>query len=51
MFGQVTEDTYDQLVATPNKNKETEGVDARSIQEALEALNVSQAEEDRHPEK
>lgn len=50
---QVSEDAYEQLVAAPNMNRtDPDSVEARSVGEALSALNVSEnPDEDRHPEK
>lgn len=50
---QVTEESYDRLVASPNLNKaDTEVIEARSVGDALSVLNLGDgAEEDRHPEK
>lgn len=44
---------YDQLIATPNRNRaEDDALEARSVGEALSALNVGEdQEEDRHPER
>lgn len=46
-------DKYDELIATPNRNKaEEDTLEARSVGEALSALNVGEdQEEDRHPER
>ena len=50
---QVTADKYDELIATPNRNKaDPDVIEARSVGEALSALKVADdQEEDRHPER
>ena len=50
---QVAEDSYEQLIGTPNLNRaEGEGIEARSVGAALSALDLGgEAEEDRHPER
>ena len=46
----VTEDSYAQLVDTQNVNRDANGVEARSVTEALSALGVKD-DEDKHPER
>lgn len=49
---QVSEDAYHQQVAVPNVNKkDPDAIDARTVEQALEALDVSDTAEDRHPER
>ena len=50
---QVSEESYEQLVDNPNLNKaDGEGIEARSVGEAISALNIGDtSEEDRHPER
>lgn len=49
---QVSEDDYHQQVAVPNVNKkDPDAIDARTVEQALEALDVSDTSEDRHPER
>ena len=50
---QVAEDSYEQLIGTPNMNRaEGDGIEARSVGAALSALDLGgDAEEDRHPER
>jgi Coiled-coil domain-containing protein 124 /Oxs1 len=48
----VSEDEYHQQVIVPNINrKEADAIDARSVEQALEALDFTDSVEDRHPER
>lgn len=52
VHAQVTEDSYVQLVAAANANRDDGTVDARSMDAALAALSTSDdGAEDRHPER